>query len=254
MLLREPGSAREEAAEARWDAAALPRAKVLLIDDGELTEVRDVLVDLGIASVRLRGNAHLRGWRQPRDLLIVTARRALTLSQPVAEETGSFTKIVLFDAESRTLRTQLAAMGFDHLVLRPVHPQVIQLLIEQSLHRRSEQRAEHRVPIGREVFWRVGWRRRRATLTEISPRGCSLHVTGTTEQRGRVAIEISDAGPDAEVLRLPGRVARFRSDPAGDDGQRAELSVLFEDLAPVTRASLTRLISRFATRSSQHAD
>ena len=254
MLLREPGSAREGAGEAPRDAAALPRLRVLLIDDGELTDVCEVLADLGIQSVRLRGNAHLCGWRQPSDLLIVTARRALTLSRPVAQEAGSFTKIVLFDAESRTLRSQLAAMGFDHLVLRPVHPQVIQLLIQQSLHRRSEQRAEHRVPIGREVFWRAGWRRRRATLTEISRRGCSLHVTGATEHRGRVAIEIPDAGPDAEALRLPGRVARFRSDPARDNRQRAGLSVLFEDLTPVTRATLTRLISRFATRISPHAD
>ena len=102
MLLSEARSAREETGEERQDIALLPRAPVLLIDDGELTEVREVLADLAIESVRLCGNAHLRGWRQPSDLLIVTARHALTLSRPVAEESASFTKIVLFDEECAT--------------------------------------------------------------------------------------------------------------------------------------------------------
>ena len=253
MLLHEPANVRQETDEARRDVASLPRAAVLLIDDGELAEVREVLADLGIESVRLRGSAHMRGWRQPRDLLIVTARHALTLSRPVAQESDSFSKIVLFDEESRTLRSQLEAMGFDHLVLRPVHTQVIHDLIQQTLHRDAEQRAEHRVPIGREVLWQAGWRRRTATLTEISRRGCSLHVTGASERGGKIAIEIPGAGPGAESLRLSGRVARFRSDPTGDDDERAALSVLFDDLPPVTRASLAVLMKRHATRPSAPA-
>lgn len=253
MLLSETASAREETSEARQDIASLPRAPVLLIDDGELAEVREVLANLGIESVRLRGNAHLGGWRQPRDLLIVSARHALKLSRPVAQESDSFSKIVLFDEESRTLRSQLEAMGFDHLVLRPVHTQVIRLLIQQALHRAAEQRAEQRVPIGREVLWQARWRRRTATLTEISRRGCSLHVTGAREGGGKVAIEIPGAGPGAKSLRLSGRVARFRSDATGDDHERAALSVLFDDLPPVTRASLAVLMKRHATRPSAPA-
>jgi hypothetical protein len=219
---------------------------VLLIDDGELDDVERMLAALGADAVRLRGGARERGWRQPTHLLVVTGRRALDLGRPVAQEEGSFTKLAVFEDRSKTHRAQLEAMGFDSLIRRPVHPEALRLLLQQALHRHHDQRREIRLPIGCDVVWRAGWRRRRATLLEISGHGCSLRVDGAVDPGYRVSVEIPGDLMHADSLRMDGRVVRFRGSRPEAGPLVAVLSILFDEIAPELRRSLEALLERIA--------
>ena len=154
----------------------LQRPFVLLIDDGELEDVAQLLEGLGVRPTRMSGGPGHEGWHQPERLLVVSARRAVQLGHAAGPDRASFVKIVIADSPSRTLRTRLLRMGFDQLVCRPVHPEALRLVIEGALHGGREQRSRARLAAGCEVAWRSGLRRRRATLAEISPRGCRLLV------------------------------------------------------------------------------
>ena len=74
------------------------------------------------------------------------------------------------------LRDQLRGVGFDYLVRRPIHPGALRLLLLRALYRGPERRVTVRYPIGGEVAYKLGLRRRRATLLEVSLRGCRLQA------------------------------------------------------------------------------
>jgi hypothetical protein len=216
----------------------LQRPFVLLIDDGELEDVAQLLEGLGVRPTRLLGGPGLEGWRQPQRLLVVSGRRAVQLGHAWGDERGSFARIAIADSPSKTLRAQLARLDFDNVLCRPVHPEVLRLVVEGALHGGNEQRSRRRFAAGVEVAWRSGLRRRRGTLTEISSRGCRLLVREMRRPL-RLSLLLPRGLAGDRELRLPGRVVRSNRKSRG----LVSLCVRFDGLELETRRRLSGFLS-----------
>jgi len=211
------------------------RPTVLLIDDGELDGVARLVEELGIQPERLVGGVERSGWCRPERLLVVSGARAIRLPHPRVEGDyqGRFTKIAIMDQESRTLRARIERMGFDAVVYNPVHPEALRLLLASALHRGREQRLHRRFPVGCEVRWRAGLRRRRATLTELSTRGCRLLVRKAKRHQS-LSLSLPCGLAGGQELKVPGRVVRYER-RASD---LISLTVVFDKLAALDQQRL----------------
>ena len=146
---------------------------VLLLDDGELDDVQEILQSTGVAYGRVRGGAIVSNTPPPSRLLISTPRRinAVHLPEPGSPEAEGLVRIVVVNEDSTTLRARLREVGFDYLVRRPVHIEALRLLLLHCLYTGEEKRSEPRVPVGFEVSFRTGLLPRKATLADLSTRG-----------------------------------------------------------------------------------
>jgi hypothetical protein len=246
-LRRPPGL---ETHVGRYRATSVPNPAVLIIDDGELCDVNRMLEQAGAHPKRLPGEAAQRGWRQPQQLLVVTGHRALTLARPIQQEQEQeqeqegFKTLAVFEEGSSALVQRLRHMGFDHIVRRPVHPEALRLLVVGALYGQHEKRSEPRRPFGCEASWRHGWRRGRATVSEISSRGCSMQLPKGARpvSRFRLRIPPGAAGIDAP-LTLPGRVIGYRPRKRTSAPVGANLSVLFDEIDLASRQRLAALLA-----------
>jgi hypothetical protein len=216
----------------------LRRPFVLIIDDGELEDVVQLLEELGVRPTRLLGGPGRGGWQQPERLLVVSGRRALDLGHPSSAHGGRFTTVAVADSPSRTLRARLEGLGFDRLLCRPVHPEALRLVVEAALHGGREHRSRARYPAGCEVSWRAGLRRRRATLTEISARGCRILVR-ESRRPPHLSLLLPRGLAGEQELRLPGRVVRCERKARGV----VALSILFDGLEIDVRRGLAGFLS-----------
>jgi hypothetical protein len=213
---------------------------VLLVDDGELDDVSALVRELGTEGLRLLGGAEQAGWREPRRLLVVAARRALALPPPAGERQAGCTRVAVLPRASAGLAAQLRARGFDRILTRPVHPEALRLLVQGALAGAREQRAEPRLPVGLPVRWRAGLRRRAAILAELSASGCSLVVYGRRVRCGarlRLRLPAEVAGADAPpLLGRPVRFQRRRED-------LFTIAMIFEAHPPAARRALERALA-----------
>ena len=93
---------------------------VLLIDDGELDDVRTLLAQMGANFVHLRGGQVTSDVEQPAELFIATTRRALLAEAwPVGPVSSGPRKIAVVTEDSNTLRNRLRRAGFEMEVQRP---------------------------------------------------------------------------------------------------------------------------------------
>jgi hypothetical protein len=189
------------------------RPSILLVDDGELDDVRDLLVELGADVCALRGGSIPETVEPPEDLFIASARRALLASDwPSASGAGP-TRLAVVAEDSNTLRQMLRRLGFDYLVRRPVHHEALRLLLLHCLFRGEEKRREPRAVIGREVAYRVGLKRRTAILAELSGQGLRLVGDASLAPGTRVLVQFPGklGGPfavNAHVVRAHERTSR----------------------------------------------
>ena len=155
------------------------QSSVLLIDDGELDDVRRLLREIGAETSDLRGGAIPESVSPPRDLLITTSRRARVAEgwpAPIGDPPHPV-KIAVVTEDSITARRMLRLMGFDFLVRRPVHPEALRLLLMRCVFRGQERRRHPRSPVGCTVSYRHGLRRGTAILSELSLEGLRLLST-----------------------------------------------------------------------------
>ncbi|MEE9607132.1 MAG: PilZ domain-containing protein [Myxococcota bacterium] len=222
------------------------RPSVLLVDEGELEDVSQLLVELRADTARVDGVARPEEWPWPSRLLIASARRALALGPAPPSGPGGFTAIAIADDHSKSLRTLLRRMGFDYLVRRPVHPEALKLLFLHALYTGRERRHAQRFPVGSQVACRTRWRRWHATLAEISPTGCRLLAPRVVKVGKRLAVSVPRELGKRRRLTLRGRVVRStrRGMFGGPDG--VALVVVFENLDPRTRESLSGLLGQLS--------
>ncbi len=216
---------------------------VLLLDDGELDDVQECLEEMGVAFGRVRGGAIVRNTPPPTRLLVSTPRRIDSVSLPAngTAEAQRLVRIVVVNEDSTTLREQMRRIGFDYLVRRPVHPEALRLLLMRSLYAGEERRGEERVPMGIEVSFRTGLLPRRATMVDLSSRGCRLLSSYALEPGRRVCVQVPDGSRDPLLVR--GQVIRISLDEHLGPGGPYSAAVAFDALPDADQERLTRVLA-----------
>jgi hypothetical protein len=214
--------------------------RVLLLDDGELEDVRALLEQLGEAFVHLRGAAIPARIHAPSALLVATSRRALsTAGWPNDGDDHALPhRIVVVDGDSNTLRSMLRRSGVDLLVRRPVHPYALRLVLLRALYRGRERRRDDRVALGCEISLRSGLRRRTGILAELSLRGGRLLLKSALAPGSRITLHLPPELTAGRGLALRAKVVRSRADAQGWQS----VALAFEQLGSSTRERLTRLL------------
>lgn len=221
-----------------------PRPAALVLDDGELGDVRATLEQIGVEYTYLRGGAADGiDVEPPRQLLVATPRRALGLRGAAGKpdpDGDRAVRIAVTEQDSVALRDQLRGVGFDYLVRRPIHPGALRLLLLRALYRGPERRVTVRYPIGGEVAYKLGLRRRRATLLEVSLRGCRLQAESPAESDARISVVLPKEFTGTKSVSLPGWVVRCEPDVEGSH----EIAVAFEALSNRVERSLRTVLKR----------
>lgn len=226
--------------------AELRSPSILLLHDGELEDVREILASLGATPTSLRAHevATAAGGER-RDLIVTTARLALAHRDCLTNVEGELppARVVIASEDSPALRRQLRASGFDYLVRRPVDPCALRLLLVRLLYQGPERRRSERYFSGREVAYRLGNRARHAVLGDLSESGCRLLHAAPARVGQRVSVEVPAGESGRESMSVEGTVLRTVPSPPGEGG--STLAVAFDELGD---AALERL--REALRTS----
>jgi len=213
---------------------------VLLLDDGELDDVQEMLETLRIPFGRVRGSSIVPGMPGPTDLLIATPRRieaVREIDRQAAAESAPV-RIVVANQDSNALRDRLRKVGFDFLIRRPVHPEALRLLILHALFTGEEQRSEPRVPMGINISFRSGVRQRHATLVDLSTRGCRLLTGASLEPGRRLRIQLPEELCASEALALRGHVIRVLPAQTTKSDRLYAVAVVFDKLSSQARGEL----------------
>ncbi|MBK7949468.1 MAG: PilZ domain-containing protein [Deltaproteobacteria bacterium] len=228
-----------------------PVATIVLVDDGELEDVARVLEAGGLSFERYRGGQIPDRLEEPRDLLIVTARRLEHVlappKLPEADRREGPLRIAAVSDDSPALRRRLRRRGIQLLVRLPAQRETWRLLIARALHQGDERRTDPRVtpdlPVEAEL--------REAMLVDLSNRGCRIQTRTPLAVGDAVRFSIPAASlPDgrSEPLPLSGRIRRI-AQLAGSD--RRTCAVVFDaDLPRTTRQRLTSAINHWASGDS----
>jgi hypothetical protein len=217
---------------------------VLVLDDGELDDVQQMLQDMAIPYARVRGGAIVHGTPPPRDLLIATPRRIDAVQEAVGEAIDPPVRMMIVNEDSNTLRAQLRRSGFDYLVRRPVHAEALRLMLLHCCYKGEERRREPRVAVGSEISFRAGLVTRAATLVDLSSRGCRLLTRHRVERGKRIKVQIPeafDADDVAELLTVPARVIHVE-DAESDGIEVFWLGIAFEKVDEDTQHAISLII------------
>lgn len=141
---------------------------ILLLDDGELSEIRGAAHALGAAV-----HTELDGPNTPVEWpLVVSSTRYLERLESIAVNLSA-KRLVVLDQLSQTLRARMRRARVDFFLCRPVHPEALRLLLVHCLYKGPERR-QRRVAIGAPVRFRSGFRRGRGVLADLSDSGCRI--------------------------------------------------------------------------------
>lgn len=222
------------------------RFSVVLVDDGELDDVRDLLGELGVEFAHLRGGAVPRHLEAPRDLFLATMRRA-SLARAWPHSSDALlrpVRIAVVDEDSPTARSALRKLGFAYLVRRPFHPVALRLLLLRALYQGDERRGEARVPVGVDVSLRSGLRRRDALLADLSRGGCRLVTDRALPAGAKITLHLSRELLGEGDLALGGQILRCQRDARALADGGFQVAVRFHGLKPPERAQIERFLAR----------
>jgi hypothetical protein len=220
---------------------------VLIVDDGELDDVRDILADLGAEFALLRGGAIPDELPPPGRLFVATPRRAmLAQAWKKLKDTPAPLCVGIVAEDSNTLRAMLRRLGFQMLIRRPVNPYALRLLLLRALYAGEERRTDDRVPIGAPVAYRSGLRRRSGTIAELSQRGGRLLTDAPLSGGSRITLQL--AVPDSDrSLALRARCIRTSEEPVA--GSQYAVAFSFEETEHT--ADLKRLLQHYRSGPAQ---
>jgi hypothetical protein len=221
----------------------------LLIHDGELADVRDLLIELDVEFGEHRGQPSLEEMQAASDLVITTANRMVDLAVETLPRKA--VRIAVLGSDSRTLRTMLRRAGINLLVRRPVHPTALRLLILHSLYRGPEKRRTDRVLVGFPVRYRAGLRRRPAMLVDLSLTGCRLITERRLDKGKRIAVQLPSDVAGRRPLTVMGNVVRVRDADDHSHG-RFDLAISFDVSADVEPRLRTAVLTHAAGPAMLH--
>ena len=183
---------------------------ILVIDDGELHGLVEVLRRMGIDYQRITAGVYLPVVPRPRELLITTwaSARRLPDFEPVPEGTPAPVWICMHNQDFLPLRERLREMGVHYLVHSRLDGEALGMLLAQLLYRGRERRRGARLPVGREVRWQAGAERGKAMLAELSLEAAGLIAEREVGPGTRLAIALPDGLGLGQDFELRGRVTR----------------------------------------------
>ena len=176
----------------------------LLVHDGELSDLRALLEDLGTPFVERHGGLGPEDREIRWDLVIAPPRLMLDLQ--LREAASNPLQIAVLEQDSRTLRNSLRRAGISLIVRRPVHRSALRALIVHALYRGPEKRRSARVSIGAPVRFRAGWRQRSAILADLSVSGCRLLTEHPTERGRSFVLQLPTAVSGGKAFSVKARV------------------------------------------------
>jgi hypothetical protein len=226
---------------------------VLIVDDGELGEVRRALAALEVEFASARGASDAR-IPLPRRLLITTPRHAHRWNGELGDG-GAPVRLVVADEDSPALRRSLRRAGFDFLVRRPVSEPLIRLMVLRSLYVGPERRANGRVPAGRPVSYRVGSRWCDGRLIDVSDGGCRLVASEALQADTRIHLRVPAGRPTGAPLFLHGTVVRCAdASEAGGSADERCLGLAFGGVEQELLRDLRALVAEGGSLQPTPAD
>lgn len=182
-------------------------ARVLLLHDGELADVRAQLDGLGLEQTERLGGANRSDLRGAWHLVLGTPQRLLEFEEGLPW--GQSLRVAVLDSDARTLRAALRRADIEYLVRRPFHPEALRLLVLHLLYHGPEKRRQRRVGIGAAVRFRSGWRRRSGVLVDLSLTGCRLLTDEAIPPGRQLSLQLPAEIAGGRSLRLLGSVVRW---------------------------------------------
>jgi hypothetical protein len=221
---------------------ALECPHALILDDGELDDVRLMLLELGVPYAD--GPPTGGGLERAIPLIISTPARARA---HVTETDGCripphYLHIVIWVGDASGTGEVLDDIPCDFVVQRPIEPAVLRLLTQRAGYGGPERRRMLRVAIGAPVGLWVGEQRSEVLLAQLSVGGCGLVCDEPPETGSAIAIEFPRDLTAPRELHLHGRVLSAR--PATQlEKTRYEVSVAFEAVELGDRVTLRAVMA-----------
>ncbi len=209
---------------------------VLIVDDGELRDVRELLDEMEIPWLEARA---LGGPDIPASvsLLLTNSRQALTSAGGRPE---AALHVVVYDEVSRTLRKVLERSGCDLVLERPLSPHTFALVAAQALYAGPERRRGPRVVCAAPVKLQTGRRPRAATLVQLSLRGCGLLTDLDVKVGGELKVVFPRELTGTEPLEASGPALAVG---VADNGKRT-VSMAFRLMNVVSRRVVAKIMER----------
>jgi hypothetical protein len=220
-----------------------PHANSMLIHDGELADVRALLVALGTPFVERLGAESEEDRRTRWDLVIASAKRLLDLQLPAS--LAPSTQIAILAHDARTLRSSLRRTGTTLMVRRPVHPAALRALVVHALYRGPEKRQAVRVNVGAPVRVKIGWRPRAALLVDLSVSGCRLHTDRPIPAGQTFRLQMAAAQASGRSLAVTARVVECGASADPSLG-RYVTTAAFEGVSARLHAHLHAAVASYA--------
>jgi hypothetical protein len=217
------------------DTAPVP---VLVIDDGELQDIREMLARLDLPYADAHDTDTTEISPGP-SLLVTNARHAL---DSAAARPRSFIHLVVYDDLSPTLHKALQRSGCDLVLQRPVNPHAFRLLAAQALYEGPERRTGRRVVLSAPVELQAGGRTNPATLVQLSLRGCGLSTREAVKIGNEIQLTFPPELTGGDPLRVEGPVLSVRKLEL-DSGQR-EVGMAFRLMGVSSRRVVNDIMLR----------
>lgn len=218
---------------------ATTRPDALILDDGELQDVRNILDQLGALYATEGDEAALL--EVP--LLVTSLGRARQIHAKGSPLPKHVLHLVVANADDRDLGAALRGAVCDFIVRRPVDASVLALVTRRAGYRGPERRRVLRVGIGTPV--RVSLEGCRGTedviLAQLSIAGCGL-ISRDPLPRVELSVQFPAELTAPRGLSLDGRVLHTR-EVATADGLVYDSSVAFDEVRLGDRVTLRAVMA-----------
>jgi len=231
--------------------------QIVVIDEGELEDVREILDHLDLEFTHWEKNEVPSRRPHPGLLLVTTATHAvsLKLSRQGMSREGAPVWIAVVTTDTRSKRNLLLQAGFDYLVRRPVHPAALRLLLRRAVYRGDDQRRGTRVAVGYEVTLKSGWWPRKATLVDLSARGARVLSRNRVERGEELTLQIPGELAGGRAFSLRAVVVRVRpGELEGGEVGETSLGLRFARPEGEARDRMISLFKRLASGPASSGD
>ena len=221
---------------------------ILLLDDGELDDVRDALEEMGVDFEQWTKNDLVASPPYPQHLLVTTAAHAISarLVRSTTRTEDRAIWIAVATGNSRTQRNVILGAGFDYLVRRPTHPETFRSLLRGILYRGNEQRSKRRVAVGYTISYRSDGRGPAidALLLDLSPGGCRLLTRSSLRPGSELELSFPVELAGAESFSHRGTVTRAGlGSVVGGDADESCIGVRFLPFEEKSRRLMLNLLN-----------